>query len=186
MPSASAESLMPDINNVSLDPATAADAVLLSNLLELYIHDLSKAFPSVELGVDGRFGYPKLPLYWSEPDRRFAFLIKCDARVAGFVLATRGSPVSEDPDTFDVAEFFVIRKYRHGGVGRQAARLLWDRLPGKWTVRVAQGNRGALDFWRRTVAHAASGTAIESERPGTPNAWLVWAFEINSGCTAGV
>jgi len=171
---------MPDFKEVSLDPATTTDAVLLSNLLELYIHDLSEAFPSVELGADGRFGYPKLPLYWSEHDRRFAFLIKCNARVAGFVFATRGSPVSEDPDTLDVAEFFVIRQYRHYGVGRQAAHLLWDRLPGKWTVRVSQGNPNALDFWRRTIVHVANGTVSEFERPGMPNAWLVFAFEITT------
>jgi len=169
---------MPDFKDVSLAPATTTDAVLLSNLLELYIHGLGKAFPSVELGVDGRFGYPQLPLYWSEHDRRFAFLIKCNARVAGFVFATRGSPVTEAPDIFDVAEFFVIRQYRRCGVGRQAAHLLWDRLPGKWTVRVSKGNPNALDFWRRTIAQVAIGTVSEFERPGMPNAWLVFAFEI--------
>lgn len=172
------------VKDVSLEPATAAHAVLLSNLLELYIHDLSDVFPGVVLGADGRFGYPKLPLYLSEPDRRFPFLIQCDARVAGFVLATRGSPVSEDPDTLDVAELFVLRQYRHSGVGRQAAHLLWNHLPGKWTVRVSRGNRGALDFWRRTVAQATNGAATEFERPGTPNAWLVFAFEIAPGRAA--
>jgi predicted acetyltransferase len=175
-----------EIKDVSLDPAGTTDAVLLSNLLELYIHDLSKVFPSVELGIDGRFGYPKLPLYWSEHERRFAFLIKCNARVAGFVLVTCGSPVSDDPDTFDVAEFFVMRQYRHCGVGRQAANLLWGRRPGKWTVRVSQGNRSALDFWRRTIANATNGTATEFERPGMPNTWLVFAFEIIPGTAAGV
>jgi predicted acetyltransferase len=167
---------MPDLNAVSLDPATPADAIVLSNLLELYIHDLSEAFPSVELGPDGRFGYPRLPLYWSEPECRFAFLIRRHARVAGFVLATRGSPASDDVNTLDVAEFFVIRQFRHGGVGRQAAHLLWNRLPGHWTVRVSQGNRSALEFWRRTVAQASNGTASEFERPGTPHAWLVFSF----------
>ena len=83
---------------VTLDSATPADAALLSNLLELYTHDLSAAFPNVELGPDGRFGYDKLPLYWAEPDRRFPFLIHCSGRVAGFALATRGSPVAADPD----------------------------------------------------------------------------------------
>jgi hypothetical protein len=46
-----------DQREVTLDAATEADAELLSNLLELYIHDLSGVFPSVELGANGRFGY---------------------------------------------------------------------------------------------------------------------------------
>ena len=111
---------------VTLDSATLADAELLSNLLELYTHDLSAAFPNVQLGPDGRFGYDKLPRYWTEPDRRFPFLIRCDGRVAGFALATRGSPVVADPNVFDVAEFFVLRQYRRSGVGREAAFLLWN------------------------------------------------------------
>ena len=51
-----------DRGGVSLEVATAADHTLLSNLLELYIHDLSSAFPDIEMGQDGRFGYRRLPL----------------------------------------------------------------------------------------------------------------------------
>ena len=56
---------------VSLAVALSSDAALLANLLELYVHDLSEAFPLIELGADGRFGYDPLPRYWSEPERRF-------------------------------------------------------------------------------------------------------------------
>ena len=86
---------------VTLAVATPGDATLLANLLELYIHDMSEIF-SIELGPDGRFGYAKLPLYWSESDRRFAFLIHAGARVAGFALVTRGSPATPDPEVLGV------------------------------------------------------------------------------------
>lgn len=168
---------MTDSELVTLRPATRDDAALLSNLLELYIHDVCDIFPSVELGADGRFGYPKLPLYWSEPNTRFAYLIERSGRVAGFVLATRGSPVTPDPEVLDVAEFFVLRKYRRLGVGQRAAALLWQRLPGKWTVRVSEGNPKATAFWRSVTREQASGTVVEDTRPGTPHAWRVLAFE---------
>ncbi len=161
---------------VTLEPAAPHEATLLSNLLELYIHDLSTTFP-VKLGPDGRYGYEQLPRYWSEPDRRFPFIIRCDERVAGFVLATRGSPVSDDPDVFDVAEFFVLRRYRRWGVGRRAALLLWRSLPGRWTVRVSEGNAGALLFWAGVVAEFTSGAATEARTPGNPNAWRVFSFD---------
>jgi predicted acetyltransferase len=168
---------MADAQVVVLDPATSSDAELLSNLLELYIHDLSAAFPSVEIGSDGRFGYRDLPRYWSEPDRRFPFLIRCDGRVAGFVLVKRGSPAVEDPDVLDVAEFFVLRRYRRFGVGRRAALLLWSSLPGKWTVRVSEGNADGLRFWPGVIAEFTNGGATESKRPGSPNAWRVFSFQ---------
>jgi predicted acetyltransferase len=162
--------------HTTLQVATQSDAELLSNLLELYIHDVCDVFPNVEFGPDGRFGYPKLPLYWSDPNR-FAYLVRHEGRVAGFVLATRGSPVTADPDVFDVAEFFVLRKYRRRGVGRRAAFLLWKTLPGKWTVRVSEGNRSAVTFWSNTVTEFAHGNAIEDTRPGQTNAWRVFSFE---------
>ena len=74
-----------DSEQTTLHVATQADAQLLSNLLELYIHDVSAVFRTVELGPDGRFGYPRLPLYWSDPKHRFAYLVRQRDRVAGFV-----------------------------------------------------------------------------------------------------
>jgi len=160
---------------VTVDAAAATDAALLDNLLELYLHDLSPVF-SIEPGPDGRFGYPKLPLYWSEPERRFPFLIRHGSRVAGFALVTRGSPASDDAEVFDVAEFFVLRNHRRAAVGRRAAVLLWNRMPGRWIVRVSEGNHGALPFWRGIIAEYTKGAATETRREGTPHAWRVFAF----------
>lgn len=164
------------MEEIALDAAAPADATLLANLLELYIHDLSAAFPSVELGPDGRFGYPGLERYWAEPGRRFPFLIRCDGKVAGLALVTRGSPASDDPEVFDVAEFFVLRRYRRSGVGRRAAVLLWNRLPGRWIVRVSEGNKGALPFWTDIITEFANGAVKELTRPGNPHAWRVFSF----------
>ena len=163
--------------DVILEAAGPADAPLLSNLLELYIHDLSAAFPDLEMGSDGRFGYSRLPLYWSQPDRHFAFLIRCAGRVAGFVLATRGSPAADDPTVLDIAEFFVLRRYRRSSVGRRAAFLIWKALPGKWTVRASEGNPDAVLFWADIITEFTNGAVIESTRPGKPNAWRVFSFE---------
>ncbi len=164
-------------HEVVLDIAKPSEAVLLSNLLELYIYDLSEVFPTVELGADGRFGYEKLPLYWSETGDRFPFLIRLDAQVVGFVLAARGSPATDDPEVFDIAEFFVIRRHRRCGVGRRAAFLLWNRVPGRWIVRVSGGNLRAFRFWAGAIAEYTNGAAKQFTRPGDPNAWQVFSFE---------
>ena len=168
---------MEDSRPVVLDSVTPADDQLLANLLELYIHDLSAVFPAIELGESGRFGYEKLGLYFSDPERYLAFVVRSAGRVAGFALATRGSPVTNEPRAFDVAEFFILRRYRRSGVGRRAAELLWNRLPGTWTVRVSEGNVGALSFWTRVVQEFTSGAATHSERAGSPYPWRVFAFD---------
>lgn len=161
---------------VIVDRASKSDATTLGNLLQLYIHDLSAVFPNVELGPDGLFRYDDLPLYWSQSDARFAFLIRVDGRLAGFALVKRGSPASNDPNVLDVAEFFVVRRFRRDGVGREAARLLWNTLPGRWTVRVSDGNNGALLFWDDVVRELVRDPNVTS-LPGNPNAWQVYSFE---------
>jgi predicted acetyltransferase len=166
---------MTDLNEVVLEAATQSDAGLLANLLELYSHDLSDVF-ALELGADGRFGYEQLPRYWSEPERRFPFLIRVGARLAGFALVTRGSPVSDDPDDFDIAEFFVLRRHRHSGVGRRAAFLLWNRLAARWIVRVSAGNPEGLRFWASVIGEYTRGKAVQTTRSGSPHAWRVFSF----------
>lgn len=165
---------MPTSEAVTLARATESEAPLLEHLLELYIHDLSSIF-AVELGRDGRFGYDKLPLYWKEPDRRWAHRIESGGRVVGFAFVTRGSPASDDPEVLDVAEFFVLRRHRRSGVGRDAAFRLWDAMPGRWVVRVSERNEPGLAFWRKTIAAYAPGAFAEETRPGLAG-WRVFAF----------
>lgn len=159
---------------VTLVRAASNDAPLLGNLLELYVHDLSAMFP-VELGVDGRFGYAKLPLYWQAPASRYAFLIKRGARIAGFALATRGLQPSDAPQELDVAEFFVLRAHRGAGVGRRAAFALWDELPGHWAVRVLAAN-SALEFWRKVVREYTRDVFTERVLEDARGPWRALTF----------
>lgn len=160
---------------VTLVPATPPDEPLLANLLELYVHDLSETF-GLAPGEDGRFGYERLPLYFKETDARFPFLIRFRGRIAGFAFVTRGSPMSDDPNALDVAEFFVLRGYRRFGVGRSAALLLWRRMPGHWVVRVSEGNRAGIPFWEAVVSEHTNGEYRVTEKPGSPHAWRVFTF----------
>jgi predicted acetyltransferase len=161
---------------VLLEPARAPDAPVLANLIELYAHDLSDAF-AIDIGPDGRFGYPPLALYWREPDRRSAFLIRAGGKLAGFVLVTRGSPLSADPTDLDVAEFFVLRRHRRSGVGSRAATRLWDQMPGHWIVRVAECNGAALPFWTRVIADYTRQAFTREPRSMAGQIWTRFAFD---------
>lgn len=161
----------------TLQSATADNAELLSNLLELYIHDLSAFFPQIKLGKSGRYGYPALASYLAGTNGRWAFLIEHEGSVAGFVLAREGSPASDDPCVLDIAEFFVLRQFRARGVGRAAATLLWKLIPGSWTIRAAVSNPDAVSFWRGAVAGYAEQRSTESERTIGGSKWVVFCFD---------
>jgi predicted acetyltransferase len=169
---------------IQLESATVADLATLGNLMQLYVHDLSALFDHVEIGEDGRFGYPELPSYVSGGSQRFAFLLRAEGRLAGFVLARHGSPASDDPTALDIAEFFVLRKFRARGIGRAAAALLWDRLPGCWTIRAVERNASAVRFWRAAVQAYTGGRCSEGERLERSGKWIVQYFD-NTARTVG-
>jgi predicted acetyltransferase len=161
---------------VTLQFATAEHGPVLSNLLELYLHELSDIF-QIDTGADGRFGYDGLPLYWSDPDTHHAFLIRSGDRIGRFALVTRGSPATDDPDDLDVAEFFVLRSHRRSGVGRAAAFLLWNRISGRWIVRVSEANRAGRSFWESIVREYTGGVFAETTRPGRVHMFRVFSFD---------
>lgn len=153
----SAEASLP--LGVEVVRATAEQAPVLANLLELYSHDFSEIV-ELRLGPDGRFGYPDLPLYWRE-EGRHPFLVRVDGHLAGFALVSRGSRITLDPRTWDMTEFFVARGYRKRGIGAAVAGEIWRRFPGAWDVRVLEANRPARAFWRSAIG-AFTGAPAES------------------------
>jgi predicted acetyltransferase len=159
---------------IELLAASREQQPVLANLLELYAHDFSELM-DVPLGDDGRFGYPRLRLYWEEPNR-FPFLVR-SGTLAGFALVKRGSEVSGDETVWDMAEMFVVRGMRRRGIGTQVAHEVWRRLPGAWEVRVMQANAAALPFWARAIGEFVGREIIPAcfERLG--KAWNVFAFE---------
>ncbi len=160
---------------ITLKGAQPSDSSLLAHLLEFYMYDLAEIF-ALKLRPDGRFGYDKLPLYWSEPETHFPYLIRCNSDVAGFALVTRGSTATDNPDDLDLAEFFVLRPYRRHGIGRRAAFLLWDQLPGQWIVRVSEMNREGLPFWEAAIRAYTLGAYAQTRRPGKSHMFRVFSF----------
>lgn len=82
---------------------------------------------------------------------------------AGFALVVkqRNGPVDHR-----LVEFFITRKQRRRGLGRAAARLIFDRFAGRWEVVQDSGNRGAIAFWRNVLAAYTRGDYRERSAHG--------------------
>jgi predicted acetyltransferase len=164
--------LLPSVAVISAGPEQQQT---LANLLELYVHDFSE-FCRIEVGPDGRFGYDRLPLYWSEPNRH-PFLVRIDGNLAGLVFVKRRSEIYGDATVWDMAEFFVLRGYRRRGLGTEVAHQVWKQFPGPWEIRVMNTNVLALSFWSNAIAKftgkAIRPTCIERDAQSL----LLFSFE---------
>jgi predicted acetyltransferase len=129
-------------------------------LLELYVYDFSEIL-GIDVGDDGRFRLPALDAYWTDP-RCHAFLIRVDERLAGFALVQERSRLTGDEAVCDMAEFFVLRKYRRRGIGERVATWLFDRFRGPWEVRQKAEHHAATGFWRRAIGRYAGGRFEEA------------------------
>ena len=139
---------------------------VLARMLELYQYDFTE-FTSDDLNADGCFGYKYLDAYWIE-EGRYPFFIRVDGRLAGFALVRSCAEYNALEHPHNIAEFFVMKKYRRCGIGKTAAMELFDRFPGGWEVSVLRNNLPAKRFWEAAVAAYTGGryaafTAAEKE-----------------------
>ncbi|MBT5266059.1 MAG: GNAT family N-acetyltransferase [Rhodospirillaceae bacterium] len=137
-----------------INRAEPSEKEIFARLFQLYLHDFS-AFASASdpygvIGRDGLFEHEHFESYWTSDPARIAFLIRVDGELAGFALANDYAPSGQTCDRV-LAEFFVMRKYRRAGIGRDAAHRLFGAHPGQWELSVAGYNRPALEFWRKVV-----------------------------------
>jgi predicted acetyltransferase len=124
----------------------------LQNLIQLYTHDFSEFWagtPKGEVQANGRFEDYPLSDFWERP-RWSANLILIGSTTVGFSLINDSSHISEAVGA-NVAEFFVLRKFRGQGVGKSAARAMFNSWPGSWEVAVASRNQAAKKFWKRVI-----------------------------------
>jgi hypothetical protein len=49
-------------------------------------------------------------------------------------------------------------------------------MPGRWIVRVSEGNRAALPFWESVISAYTRGQFTQSTREGSPHAWRDLSF----------
>jgi predicted acetyltransferase len=139
--------------------AERSEQEALGNLFQLYAYDFSEILP-LDVDRTGRFAAEPLDAYWNDA-WRFPFLLRVHEHLAGFALVHHRSKLSAADDVWDMAEFFVLRKYRRAGVGMRAAHRIFATHAGEWEVRQRSANVSATSFWRRTIAAYTGGRFTE-------------------------
>lgn len=157
-----------------------ADRVL-RNLIEHYLHDMAEWF-EFDTGEDGAYEYSTDEVWDAGCD---VFLAYVGDIPVGFALVADAESRVPGANARDLKEFFVVRRHRRSGLGTRLARHVWDAYPGAWLVRVYQGNRPAMPFWRRTIDDYTGGRFREEARTGADGrAWSYFTFGNGQGNAA--
>ena len=125
------------------------DKNIIYNLMQLYTYELSffedetTNFTMLDSGLYVINKY--VERYWQE-ESRHPYLLKCYNELAGFVLQR-----FNEQNMNEIAEFFVINKYRKIGAGTFMANKMFDLYKGKWEIRTLIKNEKAQKFWRNTI-----------------------------------
>jgi predicted acetyltransferase len=135
--------------NIEVRLAAVEERPILRRLMELYQYDFSE-FDRADVGPLGLYDYPYLDHYWVE-EGRFPYLVRVNSKLAGFVLVSRYNYTTGAKDARVISEFFILRKYRHQGVGEQVARWVFSQHPGAWQVSEIPENQAAVRFWRKVI-----------------------------------
>ena len=151
---------MGEIDGVEVVLSDVTSAHVVKNLFPFYLYDLSVVAnwgprvptehglfqPDHSARTAGEYSDAILNDWWSEPETLLPHLIKLDEMPIGFALVA--CPGLEADADFILCEYFVVRRARRKGIGRMAAKVLFDRLAGRWQLDVMQENGPALAFWR--------------------------------------
>jgi predicted acetyltransferase len=142
---------------VKIEQVNPGEREVLWRYLQFYIYDMSR-FTGVQPD-DGVFPYRQFDAYWREGERRSAWWVSAGGEIAGFALVRFDAAES----CHEIAEFFIVNRWRRRGVGLAFARQLLGRFPGPWRLHELANNTAAITFWRQVLA----GFATYSEAPLT-------------------
>lgn len=146
--------------NFELIEVNEKDKNIIYNLMQLYTYELSffeDETTNFQLLENGLFKFSKyIDLYWKEKERH-PFILKCNGELAGFVLQRYS-----EMEMNEIAEFFVLNKYRKLGAGTFMANEIFNKYKGKWEVRTLLKNKRAQDFWRKIIKNITNGNYEEN------------------------
>lgn len=151
-------------DDITIIPATLADYQILQNMGRFYVYDMSEYMSKEngwEIPEDGLYECLDFKKYFDQQES-YPFIIRKGKELAGFVIIDKkGSDESID---FNMAQFFILRKFKHEGIGRYVAQTCFDKFKGVWELMVLPGNTGAYQFWKRSIQDYTGGKFTEYTR----------------------
>jgi len=158
-------------NQIEIIQGSIHEKQIFRNLMQFYKYDISD-FTLEDPTPFGQFDYNYLDHYWTDhginEEGRKAYLLKIEGQLAGFALVNNFNLQKKiDTEVRNVAEFFVMRKWRRQGLGRVFAHYLFNTFNGEWEVKQEKENHIAQRFWESIIREYTNNNylKVESHEP---------------------
>jgi len=145
--------------NVDIEGVQLNEEHILRNMFEFYDYEFSQ-YLNFELNKEGLFRKAPVTEYLSN-DEFNSFFIKSDGTLLGFVIVKMTNSNPSKP-SFEIEQFFILKKYNGKGIGKQAAIKIFDRYKGNWKVTQVERNYPAQAFWRNVIKHYTNNLYTET------------------------
>lgn len=138
------------------------DHPLFKQLQQDYEHEFSPITGYIK-NTEGLYDQDMLMSHWSKNGHKIYLAFSDKNEPLGFAVVNLSSMITEDVDTRDIAEFYVIPAYRRSHIGKQIAFTIFSMYPGKWEVRQLPGLVVATSFWNKIIAEFSKGMFTQIE-----------------------
>ncbi len=133
----------------SIRAAGASDTLLLDQLMQLYFFEAS-SWSDEDLALDGRYDCDANAIATNlRTSPGWARILLVNGNIAGFVLVE--DTELESTPVLELADLFVLPKYRRSGLATWATRELLTRSSERWLIAVFRRDLQAYAYWARAL-----------------------------------
>jgi predicted acetyltransferase len=141
--------------NIEVIKVLLEEKQILNNLLKMYCYEWSH-YNKFDVNHQGEYEFEyHIADYWDKGNH-YPFFVKVNGILAGFVLIDGKFELHSNYD-YEMAEFFIMYKYRLAGVGRYVAKAVFDMFHGKWGIERHPHNIASVRFWDSIVDEYTEG-----------------------------
>lgn len=134
-------------HNIELYLSSSKDKKIIKNLLQYYVYDFSE-FTGSDLNLEGKYNLmPDLDDIWDLEEVYKPFFVKMEDKIVGFVIVKRDFDMQHQ----EIKHFFIFKKYRKHGIGKELAYKVFDMYKGSWKVSELMTNKPSQIFWTRVI-----------------------------------
>lgn len=132
-----------------------------------YLRELSEFDPDILFDEHGTPIYKWYEYYWKDKER-YPFYLIIDEQIAGLAMIREMNKTS-----YDIAEFYVLPKFRQGGNAIWFATELTKLFDGQFTFSTRFSNPRAIKFWGKFAQLFSNNEYVDDE------IWRNWTIRKN-------